>query len=173
MEKLFTCSKAALKKARTTCIFYGIGLPVIAVLFVLPFFWSGENRLSWHLIIYALLAAFFVYSGYRAFRVLRSLRDSRCRTDGVTVSGIHTKDPFQKGIPFQIDKTEITNVKETIAATVKKEDMDYHPRTLHRAPFESLELRGYRSTIIETGNASCLLFGIELTDELKNALKPE
>jgi hypothetical protein len=173
MEKLFTCSKAALKKARITCMFYGIGLPVIAVLFVLPFFWGGENRLSWHLIIYALLAAFFVYSGYRAFRVLRSLRDSRCRTDGVTVSGIHTKDPYQKGVSFQIDRKDITNVKDTVSTTVKKEDIDYNPRTLHRAPFESPNLRGYRSTIIETGNASYLLFGIELTDELKNALKPE
>ena len=173
MEKQFTCSKNALKKAHITCLFYSIGLPLIAVLFVLPFFWGEQKSFSWHIIIYVLLAALFIYQGYRSFRVLRSLHQSLCRTDGVTVSGIHTKDPFQKGIPFQIDKTEITNVKETIAATVKKEDMDYHPRTLHRAPFESPELRGYRSTIIETGNASYLLFGIELTEEFKNALKPE
>ena len=53
------------------------------------------------------------------------------------------------------------------------EDVDYYLRTLHRAPFESPELRGYRSTIIKTEYASYTLFGIELTDEIKKALKPE
>lgn len=173
MEKQFNCSKSALKKARITFLFYVIGLPVIAALFVLPYLWNTQSRLTWHVIVYALLAALFIYQGYRSFRVLRSLRQSCLRTDGVTVSGIHTKDPFEKSMPFQIDIKDIADVKATIAVTANKEDVDYYPRTLHRAPFESPELRGYRSTIIKTEYASYTLFGIKLTDEIKKALKPE
>lgn len=173
MEKRFYCSQSVLKKARITFLFYVLGLPVIGVLFVLPFFWGAQQTVAWHTVIYVLIAALFLYQGYRSFRILRSLRQSVVCTDGVTVSGIHTKDPFQKGIPFQIGMESITDVKETIAATVKKEDVDYHPATLHRAPFESPERRGYRSTVIETEKASYLLFGIELTDALREAFKAE
>ena len=125
MEKQFNCSKSALKKARITFLFYVIGLPVIAVLFVLPYFWNTQSRLTWHVIVYALLAALFIYQGYRSFRVLRSLRQSCLRTDGVTVSGIHTKDPFEKSMPFQIDIKDIADVKAMIAVTANKEDVDY------------------------------------------------
>jgi hypothetical protein len=173
MEKQFNCSKCALKKARITFLFYVIGLPVIAVLFVLPYLWNTQSRFTWHVIIYVLLAALFIYQGYRSFRVLRSLHQSCLRTDGVTVSGIHTKDPFETSLPFQIGIKDITDVKETIIATTKKEGIDYYPRTLHRAPFESPELRGYRSTILKTEDASYILFGIELTDDVRKALKPE
>ncbi len=173
MEKQFQCSKDTLKKARTTFLFYAIGLLVLGILFSLPFLLGKQNRLVWNIVIYALLAAFFIYQGYRSFRVLRSLQHSVIQTDGVTVSGIHTEDPFQKGIPFEICVKDITGVDETVTMTKKTDDVGDHRRTLCRTPFESSTVQGYRSFRIETGNVSYTLFGIELTDEIKNVLMTE
>lgn len=173
MEKQFLCSKDALKKARIAFCFYAAAIPVIAVLFLLPFFLGLQNKIEWHVVIYALLSVFFVYQGYRAYCVLRALRRSCCRIDGESVSGISIKDPYQKGTPFQISANEITGIEETIVATERKETVGYAPRTLHRPPFESPSQHGYRSTVIETKDAAYTLFGIELTEELKKTLNIE
>lgn len=173
MEKQFNCSRDSLKKARATFCFYVAAIPVIAVLFLIPFALGVQNRIEWQVIIYILLAVFFVYQGYRAYCVLRAAHHSYCRINGESVSGISTKDPYQKGIPFQICANEITRIEETIIATERKENVGYAPHTLHRPPFESPRLRGYQSTILMTENASYTLFGITMTDEVKEAFRQE
>ncbi len=170
MEQKFTCSKLALKKARICFWFYIVGALLIAALFFLPFIFGKNNRIDWLAVIYLLIEIYLAYSAYRAYCVIRALRNSFCELNNEIVSGISIIDPYQKGIPFQIEKTQITGIEEKAVVSVKKEELSYSPR-LHRPQFSSPYIYRYPSVVIRTkDNVNYTLFGIELTDEIKKKL---
>lgn len=149
MEKQFHSSKNAFSKARTAFWFYTVCTPMLLVLCLIPFLLHRTNRIEWFAIIYILIAAIFVYKGYRAYCILRTVRNARCVVSAETVSGISTHDPYQKGTEFRILNTEIIYIEERIVSVEKKGDITYGP-SLHRSPFSSQSLSGYRSTVIHT-----------------------
>ena len=172
MEKQFTCSKEALKKARVTFWFYIACIPMIAVLVFLPYTLNRTGRIEWFAIIYFLIAAFFAYRGYRAYRVLRAIRQTCCTVwDGI-VSGVSTPEPYQKGIRFQIPKNEISEVLERYVPVERKGSIPLG-KSLQQPPISPETSYGFRSTVIRTHNDVYTLFAIELTDEMKEMLKTE
>ena len=172
MEQQFNCSKDALKKARVTFWFYATGILVVVALFLLSYLLIGPGRIEWTAIIYVLIVLLFAYLGYRAYCVLRAIRQSFCRINGETVSGISTPDPYQKGSAFQISKEEIIMIEDGIVPAERKDDIP-HGRSLHQPPSTSAAAYGYRSTVIRTKDTAFTLLAIEPTDELKTALESE
>lgn len=170
MEQKFTCSKLALKKEWSFVLIFVIGFLLVAALFFLPILIGKNHKISWVSAIYLLIEIYLAYLAYRSYRVIRALHDSFCELKGETVSGISIIDPYQKGIPFQIEKNQIKGIEEKSVVFVKKEELSYSPR-LHRAPFSSPYTHGYPSVVIRTkDNVSYTLFGIELSDEIRKTL---
>lgn len=173
METKFTCSKSVLKKARVICWFYAAVTLIGIVLFLLPLLLNGLNTLGWFSVIYVVIALFMFYKGYRAFRVLRALRNSSFCVYYDTVSGVSIRNSYQKAVSFQIRKDEISSIDEEIVAVESKTDITYS-RWMHRSPISSPSIiNGYKSTVIRTKDEVYTLFGIELTEEIKEALASE
>ena len=164
METKFTCSKNALTKARSVFCFYAAAVPIIGFVLLIPFLLNGINRISWLAFIYVLILLFLLYKGYRAYLVLRAVRKTSCSVCRETVSGISTPDPYQKGIDFQIRKDEIILLEDKIIAAENKREA---------AGSSSADERGYRSIVIHTKTDTYTVFGIELTEEIKEALASE
>ena len=171
MEKSFTCSKESLIKARINCWFSVAGILFVAFLFSLPFILGKMNSIDWISVIYLIIEVYFLYKSYRAYRVIRSLRKSICRIEEEFVSGISIPDPLKKGIEFRVSRNDITSIDEKYII-VKTENLLFD-RSLHRPPASTGPRDGYRSALIYTKDEKYVLFGIELTEELKKSLKPE
>ena len=171
MEKSFTCSKESLIKARINFWFSVAGILFIAFLFSLPFILGKLNSIDWISVIYLIIEIYFLYKTYRAYRVIRSLRKSICLIEEECISGFSIPDPLKKGIEFRVSRNDVTSIDEKYI-TVKTQNLLFDS-SLHRPPASTGPRDGYRSTFVYTKDEKYVLFGIELTEELKKALKPE
>ena len=151
MEKRFNCDKNILGHTRITFWVYAICIPIIVFLWALPSIQAGQltfNPIG--LIVCGVILICLIFAGYRAMRVMNSVKNSYCVIDGDRVYGLSTPDPFQKAVPFEIQKSEILGIGKT---TVSAGGM-----------------RSHDALVINTEKQKIVLLGIERMNELKDEL---
>ena len=150
MEKRYNCSKSERTQSQITFWFYVISTPIIIVLFLLRNLEGGVFRFSPFSLIYIAIVLLLCYCGYRAFRVMLSTKRSYCVITDDRVSGISTPSPFEKGIPFDIAKSEILGIGKT------------------DVPVGGM--RTYNALVLNTNNRKIVLFAIDNIEEIKKEL---
>jgi hypothetical protein len=151
MEKRFTSSKDARTQTGITFWFYVGSLPIIAFLFILPFIRAGQFAFSPYSLIYILIFAFLLFSGYRAMRVMQAVKNSYCVIDGERVYGVSTPSPYRSAIPFDIQKKDILGIGKTTVSTGG--------------------MRTQEALVLNTETQTIVLFAIDRIKELKDELQ--
>ena len=150
MEKRFNCSKDALAQTKITFWFYIGSIPIIIFLFMLPFIQAGRFTFSPYSLVYIVIIAFLMYFGYRSMLVMQAVKNSYCIVEGDRVYGVSTPNPYQKGVPFDIQKSEILGVGKTMISTGG--------------------MRSQNALQLNTQNQKIVLLAVEQMDELKDLL---
>ncbi len=150
MEKRYNCNPNELRQSRITFWFYVGSIPIIIFLFLLPYMQQGKFVFGPFSFVYIVIILFLLYSGYRAFRVMKSTQNSHCIVTDTRVSGVSTPNPYKTAIPFDIEKTDILGIGKT---TVSVGGM-----------------RAYNALVINTKDQKIVLLAIDSPDELKQDL---
>lgn len=150
MAKRFTCSKKTLRQACITFWFYVICIPIIPVLFLLPYLLGGNLEVGPFSLVYLVIILFLLYGAYRSLRILRSLRKSCCVIDGDRVYGISVPDPNLAAIPFDLSGDDIRDIEKTTVSAAW--------------------LRTQNALILHTKDRKIVLLALEQTEELEREL---
>lgn len=148
--KRFTCSQNALKQTRITFWFYVGSIPIIILLFAIPYIREGQFVFGPLSLVYFAVILFLLYGAYRAMRVMLSTKNTLCVIDGERVYGVSTPSPYQKGIPFDIRKSDILGIGKSMVSTGGT--------------------RVQPTLVLNTAREKIVLFAIDRMEELENEL---
>lgn len=113
MEQNYFYNKRDLSSARITFWVYAASVPIVIFLYILPALRGGSFELSLFGLILPALILYLIYGSYRTLRVLLSVKNTCCKIDADTVSGVSTPNPFRKSEPFEIRKSDILGIGKT------------------------------------------------------------
>ena len=151
MEKRYTCSKDALRQTRITFWVYAGSIPVIIILYLIPYLGGNGVVFSVFSLIYVAVLLYLLFGAYRSMRVMLSAKNSFCTIEGDRVSGVSTPDPYKASISFDISKSDIRGIGKT-----------------------EISVGGMRTLpalVLNTDQKKIVLFAIDRADELRRDLE--
>ncbi len=151
MEHTYRTDKHSLRLTRITFWIYLLSIPIILVVFAIPYLQGKPFQLNPFLLIYLGIVVFLMYQSYRIFRVILAMKRVRCTVTEETVRGVSMPNPMKKSESFSIRRDEILGIGK------KKYSLG--------------TMRGLDILLLNTKDRTFSLFAVEQMDQLKDELQ--